>query len=151
MENKLNPYECQFTIEERKRITAHTLQELRKEKGYQQKEVAGYIKIKPTTYNTYETGRTEPPIEVLVRLSYLYQIPIDTLVQKDRLYRTSTEVTELLNEYKQQLKEIEKQLQEENDPYLIAMKNALEKMVEQLIILNSKESVQNAINSDVKE
>lgn len=149
MDNKLSPYECQFSTEDRKRITAHTLQELRKSKGYQQKEVAGYIQVKPTTYNTYETGRTEPPIEVLVRLSYLYQIPIDTIVQKERLYKTSNDLTEILNEYKQELKEIEKELLEAPDPNKEALKIALEKMVEQLIVLNQHESVKEAINSDV--
>ena len=104
MENKLAPYECQFTIEERKKITAHTLQELRKAKGYSQKEVASYIQVKPATFNTYETGRTEPPIEVLVRLSYLYQTPIDYLVQKDRQYRTATDLQALLDEYKKKAK-----------------------------------------------
>lgn len=149
MDNKLSPYECQFSAEERKRITAHTLQELRKSKGYQQKEVAGYIQVKPTTYNTYETGRTEPPIEVLVRLSYLYQIPIDTIVQKERLYKTSNDLTEILKEYKQELKEIEKDLLENPDPNKEALKVALEKMVEQLTVLNQHESVKEAINSDV--
>lgn len=149
MDNKLSPYECQFTAEERKRITAHTLQELRKSKGYQQKEVAGFIQVKPTTYNTYETGRTEPPIEVLVRLSYLYQIPIDIIVQKERLYKTSNDLTEILKEYKQELKEIKKELLEAPDPNKEALKTALEKMVEQLTVLNQHESVKEAINSDV--
>ena len=151
MENKLSPYECQFTVEERKRITAHTLQEVRKSKGMQQKEVANYIQVKPTTYNTYETGRTEPPIEVLVRLSYLYEIPIDHLVQKQRLYKTSSDLEEVLKEYKNELKEIEKQLLEDNDPTKIAMKEALEKMVEQLIVLNQQKEIQDAINKDVNK
>ena len=124
MENKLAPYECQFTIEERKKITAHTLQELRKAKGYSQKEVASYIQVKPATFNTYETGRTEPPIEVLVRLSYLYQTPIDYLVQKDRQYRTATDLQALLDEYKKKLKETETS----NDPSEAALKEMLEKM-----------------------
>ena len=146
MENKLAPYECQFTIEERKKITAHTLQELRKAKGYSQKEVASYIQVKPATFNTYETGRTEPPIEVLVRLSYLYQTPIDYLVQKDRQYRTATDLQTLLNEYKKELKETETS----NDPSKAALKEMLERMIDQLTVLIQKEETKDSINSDVE-
>ena len=146
MENKLAPYECQFTIEERKEITAHTLQELRKAKGYSQKEVASYIQVKPATFNTYETGRTEPPIEVLVRLSYLYQTPIDYLVQKDRQYRTATDLQALLDEYKKKLKETETS----NDPSEAALKEMLEKMVDRLTVLLQKEETKDSINSDVE-
>ena len=124
------------------------IQELRKEKGYSQKEVADYIQIKPATFNTYETGRTEPPIEILVRLSYLYQIPIDYIVQKGRLYKTSTNLNELLNEYKKELKETEKYIN--SDPSKIAIKEMLEKMIEQLTILNEKEEIKDSINSDTK-
>lgn len=148
MENKLAPYECQFTIEERKKITAHTLQELRKAKGYSQKEVASYIQVKPATFNTYETGRTEPPIEVLVRLSYLYQMPIDNLVQKDRQYRTATDLQALLDEYKKELKEAETSIG--SDPSKTAIKEMLEKMIDKLTVLIQKEETKNSINSDVE-
>ncbi len=146
MENKLAPYECQFTIEERKKITAHTLQELRKTKGYSQKEVASYIQVKPATFNTYETGRTEPPIEVLVRLSYLYQTPIDYLVQKDRQHRTTTDLQAILDDYKKELKKTETS----NDPSQAAIKEMLERMIDQLTDLIQKEETKDSINSDVE-
>ena len=145
MENKLAPYECQFTIEERKKITAHT-QELRKAKGYSQKEVASYIQVKPATFNTYETGRTEPPIEVLVRLSYLYQTPIDYLVQKDRQYRTATDLQAMLDDYKKELKKTETS----NDPSKAAIKEMLERMIDQLTVLIQKEETKDSINSDIE-
>lgn len=146
MENKLAPYECQFTIEERKKITAHTLQELRKTKGYSQKEVASYIQVKPATFNTYETGRTEPSIEVLVRLSYLYQTPIDYLVQKDRQHRTTTDLQAILDDYKKELKKTETS----NDPSQAAIKEMLERMIDQLTDLIQKEETKDSINSDVE-
>lgn len=146
MENKLAPYECQFTIEERKKITAHTLQELRKAKGYSQKEVASYIQVKPATFSTYETGRTEPPIEVLVRLSYLYQTPIDYLVQKDRQYRTTTNLQAILDDYKKELKKTETS----NDSSKAAIKEMLERMINQLTDLIQKEETKDSINNDVE-
>lgn len=84
--NLLLPYEKQFDVPTRKRMVAEMLGELRKAKGYQQKEVAEVLGISPQTYNGYEKGRNEPPIEMLVRLSFLYGIPIDILVQKDRMH-----------------------------------------------------------------
>ena len=119
---------------------------MRKAKGYSQKEVASYIQVKPATFNTYETGRTEPPIEVLVRLSYLYQTPIDYLVQKDRQYRTATDLQALLDEYKKKLKETETS----NDPSEAALKEMLEKMVDRLTVLLQKEETKDSINSDVE-
>ena len=102
MNNELSPYEYQFTTEERKKIIAQTLEEIRKSKGYSQKQIAAFIKVKPTTYNTYESGRTEPPAEILVRLSYLYRRPVDTLVQRDRLHRGALDIQKQLEEYQKQ-------------------------------------------------
>ena len=56
-------------------------------------------------YNGYETGRSEPPLEILVRLAYLYKVPVDLIVQKDRLYRDVTDV-------KEQLEQLETKLQQ---------------------------------------
>lgn len=143
MENKLAPYECQFTLEERKNITAHTLQEIRKAKGYSQKDVAKWVQVKPATFNTYETGRTEPPIEILVRLSYLYDLPVDILIQRDRQYTTAEGLQKMLNEYKSQLQDLDDE--PENKP----LRETLLKLVEQLSDLATKTDVANAINSDI--
>lgn len=85
--NPFEPYELQFSVSERKEMAAEMLRELRKSKGYQQKQVAEWLQISPQTYNGYEKGRNEPPIEILVRLSYLYNLPIDILVQKNRMHK----------------------------------------------------------------
>ena len=110
MSEELQGYGFIFTVEERKRITAKMLQELRKAMGYSQKEVAAFIKVKPTTYNTYESGRTEPPIEILVRLSYLYNVSIDLIVQKQRLFRNAEDLKKQLEENKKEMAEIEKEI-----------------------------------------
>lgn len=85
-ENLLAPYEKQFDIATRKRMVAEMIGELRKAKGLQQKEVAEILGISPQTYNGYEKGRNEPPIEMLVRLSFLYEVPLNLIVQRDRLH-----------------------------------------------------------------
>lgn len=152
MENKLAPYECQFSIEERKKIIAHTIRELRETYGYAQKEVAAFLKLKTTTYNTYENGRTEPPAEIIVRLSYLYDIPIDTLMQKDRLSRTALDVKKQIEEYKRQIAELDKEFTEEGElsPQIAQFRDALLTVASNLETILEKDSVKESINSDLE-
>lgn len=103
-------YNGEFTVEERKIMTAKAIQELRKAKKMSQKEVAGALDIPATTYNTYESGRTEPPIEILVRLSHLYEIPVDIIVQRDRTYGTAEDVGKQMAAFKEHLAEFDKQI-----------------------------------------
>lgn len=86
-QNPMHPYENQIDIATRKDFLAEMLQGLRKAKGFSQKEVANILEISPQTYNGYEKGRNEPPVEILVRLSYLFNVSIDVLVQRDRLHK----------------------------------------------------------------
>lgn len=110
MENLFAPYECQFSPQERKRIVAQTLRELRKLKNYSQKELAGILGLSQPGYNGYETGRTEPPLEILVRLSYLYKVPVDLIVQKDRLYRTTTDINDQITKMNMEIDKMAKEL-----------------------------------------
>lgn len=149
MDNELSPYECQFTVEERKRIIAQVLEELRKSKGYSQKQVAAFIKVKPTTYNTYESGRTEPPAEILIRLSYLYQTPVDTLVQRDRLHRGSLDIQKQLEEYQKQARILEEQLTASNgnSPAAQALLEAMKQVIEGMKNMNENPEIQQKVES----
>ena len=100
-----DPYEQ----EERKRLTAQTITLLRQTNELQQKEVADLIGIKPQTYGAYENGRNETPTEVLVRLSILYDIPVDLLIQKDAR-KTKQNALEQIDLYNRQMDEIKEQL-----------------------------------------
>ena len=110
MEHSLAPYECQFSVDERKRMVSQCMASLRKGKGLSQKEAAALIGVSQATYSAYERGRNEPPIEVLVRLSYLFDCSIDILVQRDRLARTSEDAQKQLDELRRQLQECEDQM-----------------------------------------
>lgn len=149
MDNELSPYECQFTVEERKRIITQVLEELRKSKGYSQKQVAAFIKVKPTTYNTYESGRTEPPAEILIRLSYLYQTPVDTLVQRDRLHRGSLDIQKQLEEYQKQARILEEQLTASNgnSPAAQALLEAMKQVIEGMKNMNENPEIQQKVES----
>lgn len=108
MGNKLAPYECQFTAEERKQLISESLMQLRKKEGYSQKEIAAQIGVSQATYSAYERGRNEPPAEILVRLSYLYQKSVDTIMQRERTAKTRGDAQVQINELKQQIAEFEK-------------------------------------------
>ena len=112
--NKMNTeelklYNAQYTQEERKNLTAQTLAIFRQTNNLQQKEVAELIGIKPQTYGAYENGRNETPTEVLVRLSILYEVPVDLLIQKDAR-KTKENALEQIELYNRQMDEIKEQL-----------------------------------------
>ncbi len=147
MENAKIEYKNKFTVEQRKTMTAQMLKELRKTAKLSQKEVAAHLDIPATTYNTYESGRTEPPIEMLVRLSYLYDLPIDILVQRDRTYRATEDAAAILEGYRQQLDEIDKQIKAygEENPLLIQMRDAMQALIENLTAANEKAIIKKAL------
>lgn len=97
-ENK-NIYENIYTTEERKELIADSLSSLRKAKRLTQKYVAEKIGIQTQTYATYERGRNEPSAEILVRLSFLYDVPIDVLVQKDNLTKDKSTLMKQLDNF----------------------------------------------------
>lgn len=137
--NPLHPYKNQIDIAERKELLAEMLCELRKAKGYSQKEVASILEISPQTYNGYEKGRNEPPVEMLVRLSYLYNIPIDIIVQRDRLHKKDESAMQTISQMQKEITQLKEDLA--NDPSaqnlqlqtLIAAMEALTEMNRRLV------------------
>lgn len=152
MTNLLGDYECQFSVEERKQIVAQTIQDFRKAKKLTQKDVAEAIGVKLPTYSTYETGRSEPPIEILVRLSYLFDVSIDVLVQKERTYRNNQELTEQINAYKAEIAKAEEILaqQEGKNPEAQMFVEGLKKMLEAVEEASKSEQAVKRINQTNK-
>jgi len=56
------------------------LKELRKQKGWTQKEVANKLDIRFSHLNKYESGMHVPPIEKLIHLANIFDISLDYLV-----------------------------------------------------------------------
>jgi len=48
-----------------------------------QSEIANKLGIKQTTYSSYETGRNEPDIAMLINLANFFHISIDELVERE--------------------------------------------------------------------
>lgn len=62
-------------------LTAHYLQFLRKSNNYTQEELAGKLDISRQAVSKWETGITIPDLEVLLKLSKLYNISINDILE----------------------------------------------------------------------
>ena len=152
MKSPLGEYECQFSIDERKQIVAQVIQEARKAKKLTQKEVADAIGVKLPTYSTYETGRSEPPIEILVRLSYLFGLSMDLLTQKERLYKDTKDLTAQLNYFKDEIAKAEEKLAQsgENNPAATAFIEGLKQMLFATEQMSQNEKIRQQIDQTKK-
>lgn len=56
------------------------LKELREEKQYNQRYMAKILDMTQQQYSRYETGIRDMPIDILLKLSYIYQTSIDYIV-----------------------------------------------------------------------
>ena len=152
MEEIKEIYKGEFTVEERKAMTANALQMLRKGKKLSQKEVAAAIGIPATTYNTYESGRSEPPIEILVRLSHLYNTPVDVIVMRDRVYRTADDMARRALEAQREVQELSKQLEEAGPEgeQLYALLNMMQKFTDAMVNLSQTPGAQKVFDDTIK-
>lgn len=106
----LKQYNNLYEANERKDLIASMLAEFRKANNLQQKEIAELIGIKAQTYCAYESGRNEPPAEILVRLSWIYEIPVDVLIQRDNISKAEQSPQDILDRYDSQIKELRQEL-----------------------------------------
>lgn len=152
MEQNEAKYNNLFTQEERKKIIAQAMGELRKSKGLSQKEVAAEIGISQATYSAYERGRNEPPAEILVRLSYLFNCPVDILVQRDRLYRTSNDALKQAEQYRTEMAQLEAALAEKDgdNETTKALLELMGKLNDALIQTAQRPDIATAINDTLK-
>lgn len=152
MEQNEAKYNNLFTQEERKKIIAQAMGELRKSKGLSQKEVAAEIGISQATYSAYERGRNEPPAEILVRLSYLFNCPVDILVQRDRLYRTSNDALKQAEQYRTEMAQLEAALAKKDgdNETTKALLELMGKLNDALIQTAQRPDIATAINDTLK-
>ncbi len=64
-------------------VLSEKLKTLRKAYGYSQETVGNYISISRQGYQHYESGKREPDINRLYKLSLLYDIPLFDLVSEE--------------------------------------------------------------------
>ncbi len=56
------------------------LKDIRTDNDLYQKHVAEYLHCNQQTYSRYETGKAEPPLQVMERLSIFYNTSVDYLM-----------------------------------------------------------------------
>ncbi len=127
----LAPYEGQFNNKDRKALLATSLKIYRNAVGLSQKEVAEVLGISIPTYSGYERGASEPDIETLVRLSYLFGVSTDTLLQRNFLGTDST-ITGNLKSYKEQHDEMLEYFKGNNKYAAVGLMKMIDKFTKQL-------------------
>lgn len=58
------------------------IKELRRDRKITQKELAKAVGVSTSTVGMYEQGRRTPPLDVLIRLSDFFSLPIDELISR---------------------------------------------------------------------
>lgn len=142
---EMKKYNNLFDIPERKKLIAEMLVELRKASGLTQSKIAEYIGIKPVTYSTYENGTREAPAEIIVRLSILYGVPTDVILQQCRFSKNNFDAQKQIDDMNSQLDEIrdiitdkDSEINPQFAEMMRAMTDAFSQMGEQLSQLNNK-------------
>lgn len=90
-------------------MVGELLQELRRDKGMTQAELAAKLGLSPLTVSSYECGRSTPDDETKIKLAKIFDISLDYmlgLVREPCSYRRGTAVIELPRDFA--VKDIEK-------------------------------------------
>ena len=121
-------YNNNFDINERKELIAESLRELRVYAGLTQSELAEKLGIKAGTYSTYENGTREAPAEIIVRLSILYGVSTDIILQVARYKKEQYVSTEQIANFDNEIEELRKELTNKKDKLNPEVKMMLETM-----------------------
>ena len=90
-------------------IIASYLQFLRKSHNYTQEDLAGKLDISRQAVSKWETGTAIPDLEVLLKLSRLYNITINDILEPDIRPQRITDFEQISTIPERELKEILKQ------------------------------------------
>ena len=115
MYEKLKKYNYLYNKQERKELIARNIIELRKNARLQQKEVAELLKVQYQTYRNYESGASEPPAEMLVRLSKLYDKPVDIIIGADDYSKDKDKARKIFEEQEREISELIAKVEAEKD------------------------------------
>lgn len=65
------------------------LKEIRINRKLKVQEVSDYLCCLPSVYSRYESGKREPSVDVLLKLSKLFKVSVDYLIGNDEAIDTS--------------------------------------------------------------
>lgn len=66
------------------------LRDLREDADYTQQEISDLLHIKQNTYSQYENGHRQIPIELLIKLSLLYGVSTDYILELTNVKERNT-------------------------------------------------------------
>ena len=67
----------------KKNYFCENLKYIRSSLNISQKEIANHLKLNPSSYSSYENGRREPGIDVLIKISDFLNVEIDKLLTEN--------------------------------------------------------------------
>ena len=100
------------------------LREIRISHNLKVQEVADYLCCLPSVYSRYESGKREPSIDILLKLSKLYRVSVDYLIGNSENKKSPSEKEELTAD-EQKLLDYFRSLNEEGQYILISQAEAL--------------------------
>ena len=65
------------------------LKEIRMRRSLKIQEVSDYLHCLPSVYSRYETGKREPSVDILLKLSKFYSVSVDYLIGNEVVADTS--------------------------------------------------------------
>lgn len=66
-----------------KSILSKNIKKLRLFKSLNQEEFGALIDVKRSSIGAYEEGRAEPKLDVIIKISKIYKLPVDDIVKKE--------------------------------------------------------------------
>ena len=72
------------------------LREMRIYRKLKVQEVSDYLCCLPSVYSRYESGKREPSLDVLMKLSKLYHVSVDYLIGNNEIIDTSMTPNEVI-------------------------------------------------------
>lgn len=89
---------------------AENLKNLRYYCGFKTFEIAYFLNLSSSAYSYYESGRSTPPLDKLIKLAVLYGVDFEDLVRKPSELMVHLERERKLAEIKQELNLTEEQM-----------------------------------------
>ncbi|MEI6865158.1 LexA family transcriptional regulator [Flavicella sp.] len=77
---------------------AKNIRHLRKIKNLTQEQLSEDMSVTRSKIGSYEEGRSDPPIDMLINFSNYFKLPIDVLIKNDLTYASDTSFIEIGNQ-----------------------------------------------------
>jgi len=131
-------------------INMNRLVELRKEKKMTQKEIASEIGIARTTYVRYENGEIQPPLDMIIKLSTLFNCSTDYLLNNEQKKEPLSNREEQEKDLSKQLDEILLELELQADGLMFSGQ-ALDDRTKEALIISLRNAMELAEAMNKKE